>query len=448
MQNTSQGPEPLSYFWFADGVTSQEKNPTFDFATPGPKLICLSISSGDRTCRQTKCDTIDIPQLPACFANYTYIDSAGYTFFFDQSQGNITSWSWDFGDGNISTLQNPIHQYQYPGEYSVTLTISGPNCLQKITKPVVVAPRGGLNKIAGCLYSAVDSLLYGAIVYLIKYDSAQGTLTAIDSVVVSSYDPQLCYSFANVPDGKYLVKAALLAIGPAYLNNLPTYYGDALYWNQAAYVTVPPSFYTANIVFVPGQNNGGPGFVGGYVSQGANKNANASKPVEGATVILKGRDNDAAIYTITGPDGGFELKNIPYGTYTLTTDALGLYHKPQTIVISPSSTTHSNVELTVSKTDVITALPKELSNDLSARLYPNPVKEEATLTFTAESYAEYCLDVLSLTGKNLRRYCFVPQNLGVNSVALPTENLPNGVYLLKLEMDNLPAWSQKFIKLD
>jgi PKD repeat protein len=448
LENTSQGPEPLSYFWFAEGFSSQEKNPTFNFGTPGPKLICLSITSSDRTCRQTKCDTVYIPAAPACIANYTYIDSVGYTFFFDQSQGNITSWSWDFGDGNSSTRQNPVHYYEFPGVYPVTLTISGPNCLQKITMSVIVQPRGSLNKIAGCLYSMVDSILYGATVYLIQYDSVQGTLTAIDSVTVSSYNSELCYSFSNVPDGKYLVKAALLPIGPAYVNNLPTYYGDALYWNQATYVTVPPSFYAANIVFIPGQNNGGPGFVGGYVSQGANKNSSNNKPVEGATVIFKGKDNNVAIYTTTGADGSFELKNIPYGTYTLTTDALGLYHKPQTIVISPSNTVYSNVEVIVSKTDIITSLPNELTKNLNPSFYPNPVKEEAFLTFTAELYAEYCIDVLSLTGKNMHRHCFVPQNLGANSISLPTENLPNGVYLLKLQMDNSPAWSQKFIKLD
>ena len=47
--------------------------------------------------------------------------------FIDQSidpAGYITDWSWDFGDGYSSDLQNPNHQYQNTGFYTVTLTIT------------------------------------------------------------------------------------------------------------------------------------------------------------------------------------------------------------------------------------------------------------------------------------------------------------------------------------
>ncbi|RKX50772.1 MAG: hypothetical protein DRP25_05050 [Thermotoga sp.] len=34
------------------------------------------------------------------------------------------TWHWDFGDGNTSTLQNPIHIYSRPGDYTVVLTVT------------------------------------------------------------------------------------------------------------------------------------------------------------------------------------------------------------------------------------------------------------------------------------------------------------------------------------
>ncbi|TXB65346.1 PKD domain-containing protein [Vicingus serpentipes] len=42
--------------------------------------------------------------------------------FTDSSTESPTSWLWNFGDGNSSTLQNPSHVYASAGTYTVTLT--------------------------------------------------------------------------------------------------------------------------------------------------------------------------------------------------------------------------------------------------------------------------------------------------------------------------------------
>jgi len=47
--------------------------------------------------------------------------------FKDLSEGKITSWKWDFGDGETSTEQNPLHTYKQGGsQYVVTLWVEGP----------------------------------------------------------------------------------------------------------------------------------------------------------------------------------------------------------------------------------------------------------------------------------------------------------------------------------
>ena len=46
--------------------------------------------------------------------------------FQDLSTGPIGWWEWDFGDGDVSNEQNPLHQFPAPGWYWVCLTVSSP----------------------------------------------------------------------------------------------------------------------------------------------------------------------------------------------------------------------------------------------------------------------------------------------------------------------------------
>ncbi|MBN2431626.1 MAG: right-handed parallel beta-helix repeat-containing protein, partial [Acidobacteria bacterium] len=48
----------------------------------------------------------------------------------DLSSGKVSAWNWDFGDGTTppsSDTHYPIHTYEWPGNYTVTLTVSGPD---------------------------------------------------------------------------------------------------------------------------------------------------------------------------------------------------------------------------------------------------------------------------------------------------------------------------------
>jgi PKD repeat protein len=49
---------------------------------------------------------------------------SGTVNFSDQSTNVAQAWSWNFGDGNTSTLQNPSHTYTAEGTYTVILTVT------------------------------------------------------------------------------------------------------------------------------------------------------------------------------------------------------------------------------------------------------------------------------------------------------------------------------------
>jgi len=65
---------------------------------------------------------------PTVTANFT-VDSQGVASgeatiqFTSTSSGPVSSWSWTFGDGSISSVENPTHTYTSDGVYNPTLTV-------------------------------------------------------------------------------------------------------------------------------------------------------------------------------------------------------------------------------------------------------------------------------------------------------------------------------------
>lgn len=58
---------------------------------------------------------------------------------FANTSENSTVTSWDFGDGNTSTMAEPNHVYAAAGTYTVTLTVEGPCGTRTVTKEVTVS---------------------------------------------------------------------------------------------------------------------------------------------------------------------------------------------------------------------------------------------------------------------------------------------------------------------
>ncbi len=73
-----------------------------------------------------KCLEADQPPVADFQANVTYA-CAGEVTFEDESTNFPDQWTWDFGDGSTSTLQNPTHNYVASGTYNVMLTVSNAN---------------------------------------------------------------------------------------------------------------------------------------------------------------------------------------------------------------------------------------------------------------------------------------------------------------------------------
>lgn len=132
---------PTSWRWdLGNGTVSFLQNPAATYFNPGTYPIKLVVSNGLQSDSITKTGYITVNATPA--ARFISTDSTGCfpltVNFTDQSSvadGTITSWLWDFGDGNTSTAQNSQHTYTNQGNFNVSLQVrSNKGCLQSITK--------------------------------------------------------------------------------------------------------------------------------------------------------------------------------------------------------------------------------------------------------------------------------------------------------------------------
>ncbi|MCB9233525.1 MAG: PKD domain-containing protein [Bacteroidia bacterium] len=121
-----------SWDWnFGDGATSSLQHPVHYYTATGNYPVCLTITTSD-TCTHSFCDTIAINcpiTGPSCNAAFQWTFAANgcpevrFINSSTSSPGAILSYAWDFGDGNSSTLGNPIHTYSANGDYISCLSI-------------------------------------------------------------------------------------------------------------------------------------------------------------------------------------------------------------------------------------------------------------------------------------------------------------------------------------
>jgi PKD repeat protein len=114
---------------FGDGNTSNFQHPQHIYVTPGLYTVSLTATGPGGSDTHTKPDYINV-HYPAPSADFIGGPTIGVpplsVFFTDLSSGTIDTWSWDFGDGNTSNTQNPTHEYNAVGSYTVSLTVTGP----------------------------------------------------------------------------------------------------------------------------------------------------------------------------------------------------------------------------------------------------------------------------------------------------------------------------------
>lgn len=129
-----------SWAWFYKGLpVSSVSSASLIFKDEGPHTVKLVTGNG--ICRDSSELNLVLPsKLQARFDGPSLVCPTDEVIFVDQSRGPVSQWSWNFGNGNRSTMSAPGPQQFTAGnrevKYRVSLTVSGGGCHDTIVKEI------------------------------------------------------------------------------------------------------------------------------------------------------------------------------------------------------------------------------------------------------------------------------------------------------------------------
>jgi hypothetical protein len=392
-------------------------------------------------CSDTYVQTITVSSFPPpCNVSISAVTNNGmgaYTFTANSSSSS-PSFTWDFGDGTTGTGNPVTHTYSNIGNYSVQVAASGNACstsYDTMTVPVII------NDITGNVY--FDSTLVNSNVatsfkvWLIEasFDSVAYSyfLTAVDSAIVFT-NPSAnsgnsgIFHFYNKPAGIYYTKATVVP-GTTNPGLIPTYAFSSAIWSNAS-----PVYYLgsgtsySSIYMISGTPGTGPGFVGGYVNQGAGKGTNTG--VANLLILLRDANDKVIAATYTDATGKYSFGNLAYGTYSIYPEAMN-YHTTasNSLVIGNGTNVYNSIDFVKTSTAI---KPQATGlNDVAIHpftIYPNPTKGQVTINWENSVNGDVQIQITDIAGKTV----YSETTVASGKYNLNIAHLNRGIYFIKI----------------
>jgi parallel beta-helix repeat protein len=209
-----------SYVWdFGDGSKDSGKAVTHAYVDNGEYTVTLKVTDDDGAVAKDTCIITVNNVKPQADFSFTPASGDVTTIFefnpsVSDTDGTVTDYMWDFGDGTTSTLAKPNHQYQASGTYSVSLIaqdddghnseIAEKEIVVSNLPPVAVAQSSTLVAFVGekIEFDSSESYDYDGKIISFKWDFGDGTIV---------YGQGVTHSYQNI--GTYIV--TLYAKDPA-----------------------------------------------------------------------------------------------------------------------------------------------------------------------------------------------------------------------------------------
>jgi hypothetical protein len=217
---------------------------------------------------------------------------------------------------------------------------------------------------------------------------------------------------------------------------LPGYYNDegtaSVFWQNADSLLIDNHIIDKDILLLRDSSYGA-GIIAGDITF---SEPSDQQNFEGITLLAKNINNGALYsYNFGKETGNYKVTNIPYGTYEIVAQKIGLDNAmSQTVVIDPinNQITGINLNFILSdiKEDVILPVKIELYQN-----YPNPFNPSTQISFYLSEESLIKLKVINILGETVSTLVNETLNSGNHSVSFDGSMLASGVYLVILEAE-------------
>lgn len=342
---------------------------------------------------------------------HSTIDELKITFS-DQStsNGTITLWAWDFGDGTTSVEQNPIHTYTNPGTYTVCLNIKDDHgCTSHVCHQLVIHhPPAGVCH-AAFLFNQPDlnqpslnftdkSTSDGTIGFW-NWDFGDGT-TSSEQNPTHTYDNPGTYTVClTITDDDGVCSSHICQ--HVVVHHPPAGVCHAIFISQQ----IDPNQLTISFT----DQSTSDGTIGSWVwdfgdgSTSTEQNPSHTYPNPGTyTVCL----------FITDIDGGCTSHVCHHVT---------VHHPHHGLVgqsVIPIPTTHQDLKGDAEKDYILS--------------YPNPFVASTTIQYELAEEANVQIEVFDMIGNRIRQISYEKQSKGLQKKLINGFNLNPGYYYIKM----------------
>ncbi len=128
MFNLSSSSNPLYQWNFDDGTGIYTPFDTvYAYSSPDSYNTSLTTTYYGYTQNCFETHNVSVAVHDTASANFGWMNAGGTTIQFSDSSLSAMSYSWDFGDADTSSMQQPSHSYASTGMYYVCLTVTDSN---------------------------------------------------------------------------------------------------------------------------------------------------------------------------------------------------------------------------------------------------------------------------------------------------------------------------------